>query len=100
MPKLIENVINEKLTGDAQKNALDLVVFMHENGFSFEGFDTGDVHSSAVRWTPTYRGKGIGCVAVAEAPMIAEGVDMAIWIGLDCDFSNSIVADDDLKEFA
>ena len=31
--KLIENVINEKLTGDAQKNALDFAAFLRANEF-------------------------------------------------------------------
>ena len=98
--KLIENIINERLTGKAQKNALDLVVFMQENGFSFEGFNTGATHDGEVRWTPTYKGEGIGCVAVAEELMLAAGVDIAIWLGLDCDFEDNGTVDDELKEFA
>ena len=58
---LIENAINKKLTGETQNNALDFVAFMRENGFSFEGFDTG----KEVGWTPTYKGEGIGCIMVA-----------------------------------
>ena len=40
--KEIEKVINEKLTGEAQKNTLDFVAFMQENEFSSEGLVTGD----------------------------------------------------------
>ena len=56
-PPAIEDAINEKLPGEAQKNALDFVSFMRENGFTFEGFDLGH----AVGWNPAYNGKGIGC---------------------------------------
>jgi len=93
--KQIENVINEKLTGDAQQNALDLITFMRENGFSFEGFDAGN----EVRWDPVYNGRGVGCIAVAEERMLKEGVSIALWLGLDWRLDD-MSADDELKEFA
>jgi len=94
--KLIKNVINEKLTGNAQKDALDLIEFMQGNGFSFKDFDTG----SYVRWTPTYNGEGMGCIAVAEEAMLSTGVSIALWLGLDWHFDDSAPTDDELKKFA
>ena len=93
--KIIEVVINEKLVGKIQKNALELVTFMQDQGISFEGFDDG----SNIRWTPTYRGRGIGCVAVAEELMLSAGVSFALWLGLDCEFENECTADNELQEF-
>ena len=94
--KQIENVINEKLTGDAQKNALDLITFMRTNEFSFEGFNDG----KELKWNPNYKGKSIGCMAVAEELMLSEGISTALWLGLDWSFDDSGPADDELKEFA
>ena len=68
---------------------------MQENGFSFEGFVAGN----DIRWTPTYKGKGIGCVAVAEESMLSAGVNFALWLGLDWCFDESKQIDSELKEF-
>jgi len=92
----IENVINAKLTGDAQKNALDLIAFMRESGFSFKGFNAG----KEIRWDPIYKGKGIGCMAVAEEPMLKAGVSIALWLGLDWRCDDTATTDNELKEFA
>jgi len=93
---LIENVIHEKLTGETQKNALDLIAFMQENGFSFKDFASGN----DIRWTPMYKGNGIGCIAVAEESMLNDSNNIAIWLGLECNFENDDTEDDELKEFA
>jgi len=87
--KLIEEQIKEKLTGETQKNTLDFIDSMRENGFSFEGFDAGN---EGVRWTPTYKGVGFGCVAVEDCFMF--------WIGLEWDFGSGDTVDAELKEFA
>lgn len=84
----IENAIHERLTGEARINALDFVVFMHENEFTFEGFDLGHT----VGWNPAYSGKGIGCTMVSDQFMF--------WLGLECEFDSSGPADDELKDFA
>ena len=91
----IEDVINEKLTGDTQAKALDLVIFMRENGFTFEGFESGN----DVRWTPSYEHEGFGCIAIAEEAMLSGGVSIAIWLGLDCGLEKSETIDDELKDF-
>jgi len=93
--KLIKDVINEKLTGETQKNMLELVTFMQKNGFSFEGFASGN----DVRWTATYKGKDIGCVAVAEESMLSAGTSIALWLGLECDFDDNGSVNDELKDF-
>ena len=88
--KLIEDAIKEKLKGETQKTTLDFIVSMQKNGFSFEGFSAG---GEGVRWTPTHKGEGFGCVAVEDCFMF--------WIGLVdwySDDDNSV--DDELKEFA
>jgi hypothetical protein len=94
MGKLIEDGIREKLTGDPQKNALDLVAFMRENEFSFDAFDMG----SETGWNPTYKGKGFGCV------QIGNDNTLGFWLGLDWNFDDTGKlaqhVDDDLKEFA
>jgi len=87
--KLIESAIKEKLTGEKQKNALDFVASMQENGFSFNGWSDSDSEG----WDPTYNGKGFGCVLVHDAFMFFIGL---AW---DCG-RNNIDVDDELKEFA
>ena len=85
--KLIENVVNENLTGEAQKNTLDFIGFMRKNGFTFEYFDLGHT----VGWHPAYNGNGIGCTMVSDQFMF--------WLGLECEFDSSGPADDELKGF-
>ena len=87
--KLIESAINEKLIGEKQKNALDFVESMQENGFLFNGWSDGDSEG----WDPTYNGKGFGCVLVRDVFMFFIGL---AW---DCG-RNNIEVDDELKEFA
>ncbi|MCL2361677.1 MAG: hypothetical protein FWC73_07690 [Defluviitaleaceae bacterium] len=93
--KQIKNLVNGKLTDDTKKNMLDLIAFMEENGFSFEAFTSGN----DIRWDPTYKGKSIGCIAVAEESMLSAGVSIALWLGLDWCFDDSSSIDDELKEF-
>jgi len=93
--RLIEDVINEKLTGTTQAHSLDLIGFMQKNGFTFDGFDSGN----DVRWTPTYKEFGIGCIAVAEEAMLSGGVSIAIWLGLDCGLDTGDISDEELKAF-
>jgi len=85
--ELLEDIITKKLTGEPQNLTMDFVLFMKENGFSFEGFDAG----GSTRWNPIYNGKGFGCVAVEDCFMF--------WLGLDWSFDDSL-ADDELKNFA
>ena len=87
----IEDAIVKKLTGEIQKNTLDFIASMRENGFSFDAFDTGDVHSGEVRWSPAYKGESFGCAAVSDCFMF--------WIGLDWCFDDNELADENLKEF-
>jgi len=93
--RLIEDVINEKLTGDAQAYSLDLIGFMQKNGFTFDGFESGN----DVRWTPTYKEFGFGCIAIAEEAMLSGGVSIAIWLGLDCGLDTGDISDEELKAF-
>ena len=92
---LIENTINEKLTGEARKNALDFITFMRENEFScdWSGVDND------ILWTPAYKGEGFGNITVAPE-WSKENDGFILWIGPVCDFENSGSADNDLKEFA
>ena len=86
--KPIETAINEKLTGEAQENALKFVTTLQANGFSFEGWEDGDVAG----WDPTYNGKGGGCIMIPG--------ELNIWLGLGWCFDDNSSVDDDLKEFA
>jgi len=87
--KLIETAITEKLTGDKQRDALNFIASMRENGFSFEGWSDGKSEG----WDPTYNGKGFGCVLIDDVFMF--------FIGLDWDFGHGgLIEDDELKEFA
>ena len=83
----LEDAINNKLSGDTQKNALDLVVFMGANGFSFEWFDEG----SAAGWALIYKSINIGCILTFD-------VDFNLCFGLELDFSNIVPEEDDMKE--
>ena len=86
-PPVIEDVIKEKLVGEAQKNALDFVAAMQEKEFSFVGWDSG----SEVGWTPTYNGKGLGTTLINDQFMF--------FIGLDWNFDDSRAVEDEIKEF-
>jgi len=86
-PPVIENAIQEKLTGEARKNALDFITALREKGFSFDGWGSGD----DVGWTPAYNGKGFGCVLISEQFMF--------FIGLDWNFDDNIPTNNELKEF-
>jgi len=87
-PPVIENVINVKLAGEAQKNAFDFVTAMHEKGFSFAGWGSGD----DVGWNPIYNGKSFGSVLIFDKFML--------FIGLDWSFDDSDPVESELKEFA
>ena len=87
--KLIEDAVREKLTGETQKNTLDFLASMRENGFSFVGFGDGD---ETAGWDPSYNGNGFGCVLVAD--------DFMFFIGLDWHVDDSRSPDDELKAFA
>ena len=89
--KLIENVINEKLTGDAQKNALDFVAFLQANDLKIEpnGDDFGGWAVGGVV------GDSLGFMlinGVAEVPG-----PWTIWFN-SCDFGDADLVSDDLKE--
>ena len=88
--RLIENEINEKLTGDTLKDTLDFVAFMQENGFSFEWWENGN----ETGWTPVYDGETLGTIVIASPTYFM------LWLGLMFDFKNSGMIDDDLREFA
>ena len=88
----IENVIHEKLKGDMQKNALDLVAFLHENELSLDS--NGDGEGWAVG----------GIVGNSMGFMLVNGVAQmpgpwTIWFN-SCDFDGTGSTDDELKETA
>ena len=88
MPKLIEDAIKERLTGEVQKDALCFIAATQESGFSYVGFDEeGD------GWDPVHENINIhGCVLVNDQFMF--------FVGIDCRFDEFIQPDDELKEFA
>ena len=81
----IEDVIREKLTGDAQKNALDFTSFLRANGFSLD---------EDKKWSIACGDKTVGYVHVA-----LPGFDLIVNFAA-CDFNGGGAVDDDLKEFA
>jgi hypothetical protein len=88
----IEDAINKKLTGDAQKNALDFAGFLCANGLSYEANDDGG------GWAVG------GIVGDSFGYMLVNGVEefpgpWTIWLN-SCDFESSLTADDKLKEAA
>ena len=89
--KRIENIINEKLTGETQSNMLNLVTFMRENGFSFDG--------DGAWWTPKYGDDPVGAIAIALDEMIAANISIAIWSSLDWNMGDISTDDNELKEF-
>jgi len=89
----IEEAIREKLTGDAQKNALDFFSSMREHEITCEYFDIGNYTG----WYPTYKDKGFGCILINP---YRDNTDkkIGIYIGLELDLSNLIPLDDEMKE--
>jgi hypothetical protein len=84
----IEDEINEKLTGDAQKNALDFVAYMRANGMTSDA-----EHSNAFR----YYAKWV-CILCVYPDDNGMG-----WTIFDNPLSgqyDDFPVDDDLKEFA
>jgi len=84
----IEEVINKKLKGEAQTNALGFVAFLRAEGFS-------------LKWNPKHNGwrfeferNLVGMVYVARA-----GCELIVNI-CTLDFDGGGPADDELKEFA
>ena len=89
-PMEIEEVINKKLKGDAQQNALGFVAFLRGNEVRLEvnniskdgcGCAIGDV----------------GCMAISKKP--AHIAPWTIWFN-SCDFDESAPIDEALKETA
>jgi len=88
MPKLIEDAIRERLTAEAQKDVLNFITATQENGFSYVGFD-----EEGGGWDPVHENRNIhGCVLVSDQFMF--------FVGLDCQFDEEELVDDELKEFA
>jgi len=86
--KAIEDAIRERLTGEAQKNALDFISFMRANGFEFEYYNLGHAEG----WTTSYGGNIL-------IPRAGSGKgQMSIHAGLLAGFGNAGAADDGLKE--
>jgi len=86
--KKIEDKINSTLGGEMQRNSLDFITFMRENGFSFDGFDIGN---DEVGWNPIFKEKSIGCLMITDKFMF--------WLGLDWCFDDTVSVDNELKEF-
>ncbi len=87
----IEDAINEKLTGDAQRNALDFVAFLRANEISLNS--SGDGEGWAVG----------GIVENSVGFMLVNGAEQmpgpwTVWFN-SCDFGGD-PADDELKETA
>jgi hypothetical protein len=89
--KTIESVINEKLTGDAQKNALDLVSFCQANEIQLDP-NKDDFGGWAVGGVV---GNSIGFLLVNGEEQIPG--PWTLWFN-SCDFGDSENIDDDLKE--
>jgi len=93
MPAIqIEDAINEKLTGDSQKNALDFVAFLHENGLQLAS--NGDGEGWAVGGIV---GNSLGFMLVNGTPNMPG--PWTLWFN-SCDFSGDDTIDDELKETA
>ena len=86
----IEIAINERLTGEAQSNALDFVAFARANGISLHGGGGGEVFSG---WDIAgTAGASIGYIIVNGVPDFPG--PWTIWLN-SCDFVGD--ADDELK---
>jgi len=87
----LESVIREKLTGDAQKNALDLVDFLKANKVGFCPYD-----QSGEGWVVD------GVADDSTGFLMVNGVDeipgpWTLWFST-CDFGDAGTINDDLKE--
>ena len=89
---MIEDKINDVLTGDALKNALDFVAFLRENQLSLDS--NGDSEGWAVGGIV---GNSIGFMLVNGAAQMPG--PWTIWFN-SCDFYESDSTDDELKETA
>lgn len=87
----VEDVINEKLKGDAQKNALDFADFLSTSSLTLDPNDDGG--GWAVGGTV---GNSIGYMLINGEPQMPG--PWTVWLN-SCDFGNS-TADDELKETA
>lgn len=89
---LIEDKINNLLTGDALKNALDFVAFLRENQLLLDS--NGDGEGWAVGGLV---GDSVGFMLVNGAAQMPG--PWTIWFN-SCDFQESGLTDDELKETA
>jgi len=92
---LIENVINEKLTGEAQKNALDFVGFLKANEISLD-YNPGESGATAI-WNGAVGGivgNSIGYITI-NGDENCPG-PWTFWLN-SCDFDGSDSADDEFK---
>jgi len=67
----IENKINDVLSGEKQKNALDFVEFLHANEFTLKEYN-----EYGYGWSVEYKDKGIAFVKIP-----AEEKELWIWSG-------------------
>ena len=86
--KIIENVANAALKGDAQANALNWVAFLRENDFLI----AWDAQHNG--WSVNYKNNRVGSV------YILSDENMLAIIFTTRDFDGGGTVDDDLKEFA
>ncbi len=91
MQTKIEDAINEKLTGDAQRNALDFIAFLRTNEISLDS--NGDGEGWAVGGIV---GNSVGFILVNGAEQMPG--PWTVWFN-SCDFGGG-AADDELKETA
>jgi len=89
---LIENVIYERLSGDSQKNARDLVAFLRANSLTLD--TNGDGEGWAVGGTI---GNSIGYLLINGSEQMPG--PWTIWFNT-CDFGESGPVDDVLKQDA
>lgn len=88
----IENIINEKLTGDAQKNALDFISFLRANDITIDPNDDGV--GFAVGGIAGNSGGYLHICGNSEFPG-----PWTFWFN-SCDFEDDGAVDDNLKEAA
>lgn len=86
--RLIKNKINDILSGEKQKNAMDFAVFLGDNGFLIEGYK----NEHEEWWDINYNSKVYGCIKIPAAEK-----ELWLWLGLNYDFVSNVPADDDLK---
>jgi len=85
--KRIEDVINETLTGDTQKNALDFAAFLQANDFSSKW------NNEYGGWNIAYKDKSIVFVTI-----IGETNELVVAL-FGCDYDDYGTVDDGLREF-